>query len=115
MCVCSQVLAVNSQEDALCHLIQLAYDRLDGDLLRDCFTSQAVGGFFWGKPMNTYGGSPVRIAGFKPQRWPCDSLKATCIASSSFAFNDASSGARDRRLDMLRPFACAVPSLCTSR
>ena len=56
------VLAANSQEKALVRLIQLAYERLDRDLLRQCFTSQATGPFFWEKPMNGYGGTPLGYA-----------------------------------------------------
>ena len=56
------VLCVPLQEAALCRLIQLAYDRLDREMLRECFTSQAVGPFFWVKPMNTYGGTPMAYA-----------------------------------------------------
>ena len=56
------VLAVNSQEDALCELIQMAYDHLDRERIRDAFTSQALGLFFTGPPMNQYGGSPIGYA-----------------------------------------------------
>jgi hypothetical protein len=35
------VLAVNAQQEALCKLIQHAYDTLPRELLSDCFTSQA--------------------------------------------------------------------------
>jgi len=34
------VLAVNSQEATLCELIQMAYDHLERDQVKDCFTSQ---------------------------------------------------------------------------
>lgn len=56
------VLAVNNQEPALIKLIKLALERLPRELLCDCFTSQATGPFFWGKPMNTYGGTPLGYA-----------------------------------------------------
>eukprot|EP00322_Chrysochromulina_rotalis_P000732 CAMPEP_0115884524 /NCGR_PEP_ID=MMETSP0287-20121206/30166_1 /TAXON_ID=412157 /ORGANISM="Chrysochromulina rotalis, Strain UIO044" /LENGTH=897 /DNA_ID=CAMNT_0003340839 /DNA_START=17 /DNA_END=2710 /DNA_ORIENTATION=+ len=56
------VLAVNRQEDTLCDLLHLAVDRLERELLKDCLLSQALGPFFWGKPMNTYGGTPVAYA-----------------------------------------------------
>ena len=56
------VLAVNSQEDALCELIQMAYDHLDRERIRDAFTSQALGLFFTGPPMNQYGGTPIAYA-----------------------------------------------------
>ena len=56
------VLAVNSQEAALCRLIKLAHKRLPRELIKDCFNAQATGPFFWGKPMNTYGGTPLAYA-----------------------------------------------------
>lgn len=56
------VLAANAQEQALVRLIQLAYERLNRDLLRECFTSQATGPFFWVKPMCGYGGTPIAYA-----------------------------------------------------
>ena len=56
------VLAVNRQEDALCDLLYMAESKLSRALLKDCITSQAVGAFFWGKPMNTYGGTPIAYA-----------------------------------------------------
>ena len=56
------VLAVNNQEDALCEMIQMAYDNLPRERLRDCFTSQCLGPFFVGPPMNQYGGTAIAYA-----------------------------------------------------
>merc|ERR1719454_451436 len=47
---CFHVLAVNSQEATLCELV------------KDAFTSQALGMFFTGPPMNQYGGTPIGYA-----------------------------------------------------
>ena len=49
------VLAVNSQEDRLCDMITMAYEQLDREQLRSCFTSQCMGLFFQGEPMYQYG------------------------------------------------------------
>mmetsp|Transcript_56145 Transcript_56145/g.111449 ORF Transcript_56145/g.111449 Transcript_56145/m.111449 type:complete len:986 (-) Transcript_56145:258-3215(-) len=56
------VLAVNSQEDALCSMIQMAYEELSREQLRECFTSQCMGLFFTGPPMYQYGGTPIAYA-----------------------------------------------------
>ena len=56
------VLAANSQEATLCELIQMAYDNLPREKIKDCFTSQALGLFFSGPPMNQYGGTPIGYA-----------------------------------------------------
>jgi len=56
------VLAVNSQEATLCELIQMAVDHLTREQVKDCFTSQALGLFFTGPPMNQYGGTPIGYA-----------------------------------------------------
>ena len=56
------VLAVNSQEDALCDLITMAYDNLPRELIKDAYSSQAMGLFFSGPPMNQYGGTPIAYA-----------------------------------------------------
>jgi len=56
------VLAANSQEHTLCAIIQMAHDELDRAKIKDCFTSQALGFFFSGPPMNQYGGTPIGCA-----------------------------------------------------
>jgi len=56
------VLAANSQEAKLCELIQMAYDNLPREKVTDCFSSQALGLFFTGPPMNQYGGTPIGYA-----------------------------------------------------
>jgi len=59
---CLHVLAVNSQEDALCELITMVYEKLPRELVREAFTSQCLGLFFSGPPMNQYGGTPIAYA-----------------------------------------------------
>jgi hypothetical protein len=56
------VLAANSQEAKLCELIQMAYDNLPREKVTDCYSSQALGLFFTGPPMNQYGGTPIGYA-----------------------------------------------------
>ena len=56
------VLAANSQETALCELIQMAYDLLPRKDVKECFTSQCMGLFFTGPPMYQYGGTPMGYA-----------------------------------------------------
>merc|ERR1719197_1564032 len=40
----------------------MAHDLLPRELVKDCFTSQALGLFFSGPPMNQYGGTPIGYA-----------------------------------------------------
>ena len=56
------MLAVNNQEDTLCDLINMAHKELTREQVKDCFTSQALGLFFQGPPMNQYGGTPIAYA-----------------------------------------------------
>ena len=56
------VLAVNNQEESLCDLIQMCYDTLEREQVVDAFSSQALGLFFSGPPMNQYGGTPIAYA-----------------------------------------------------
>ena len=53
------VLAVNRREDELCHLIELAVNKLDDAQLEALLTSQAVGAFFDDEPMKHYGGTAL--------------------------------------------------------
>ena len=56
------VLAVNSQEDTLVDLIKMAHELLSREQIKEAFSSQAMGVFFSGPPMNQYGGTPIAYA-----------------------------------------------------
>ena len=82
------VLAANSQEATLCELIQMAYDNLPREKIKDCFTSQALGLFFSGPPMNQYGGTPIGYAASFCMRRRSPSISPShipirCVASST--------------------------------